>query len=86
MRLTCPHCGERDLREFASRGNSVALSRPSEGASPGEWADYLHIRDNSAGEGRDLFYHTPCGLWIEVTRSTITHAVTATRPVREAKP
>ncbi len=86
MRLTCPHCGERDLREFTSRGNAVVLSRPSADASTSEWADYLHIRDNPAGEARDLFYHTPCGLWIEVARDTNTHAILSTRPVREAKP
>ena len=28
MRLTCPHCGERDLREFTYRGAATWLDRP----------------------------------------------------------
>lgn len=85
MRLTCPHCGERDLREFTYRGHALALSRPSGDACPQEWDDYLHNRDNPAGDTRDLWYHGPCGGWMAVDRNTVTHEIHATTPAREAK-
>ncbi len=73
MRLTCPHCGLRDVREFAYKGDALALSRPSEGADLQEWVDYVHIRDNPAGRTRELWYHTPCGSWLVADRDTTTH-------------
>ena len=33
MRVTCPHCGERDRREFTVQGDDTALRRPA-GAQP----------------------------------------------------
>jgi sarcosine oxidase subunit delta len=85
MRLSCPHCGERDLREFTYRGHALALSRPSEGAVPQEWHDYVHIRDNPAGDTSDLWYHGPCGGWMVVERNTVTHRIRSTASAREAK-
>ena len=74
MRLTCPHCGTRDRREFICQG--AALRRPytAEAFGP-EWDDFLHLRDNPAGATRELWYHDPCGTWIVVHRDTVTHAV-----------
>jgi len=85
VRLNCPHCGERDRREFTYRGDAVGLMRPEGTDWTPEWDDFLHNRDNSAGETRDLWYHDPCGTWVEITRDTLTHAVIASRPVPEAK-
>ena len=84
MRLSCPNCGERDLREFTCRGDAVALSRPSEAADPSEWLSYLHNRDNPAGDTRDLWYHGPCGTWIVAERNAVTHAISATTSAKEA--
>ena len=84
MRLTCPHCGERDLREFTYRDHALALSRPPEAAGPPEWHEYLHIRDNPAGDTRDLWYHGPCGGWMVVERNTVTHQIRSTAPARKA--
>ena len=85
MRLTCPHCGERDLREFVYKGDAVALSRPVEDADPGDWDDYLHNRDNPAGVTRELWYHTPCGCWFVAERDTTTHLTTRTLTLAEAR-
>lgn len=79
MRISCPHCGERDLREFSYRGHALALSRPKEGASAEQWDDYLHNRDNPAGETEDLWQHIPCGTWLIAERDTNTHAIARTR-------
>lgn len=84
MRLTCPLCGDRDRREFTYYGAAVYADRPAENAAPEAWDDYLHLRDNPAGQTRDLWYHElGCSAWIEVTRDTVTHAIAATRLVAE---
>ncbi len=76
MRLPCPICGDRDRREFYYQGDAVMLSRPTRDGAADEWDDYLHNRDNPAGETRDLWHHEAgCGAWIEVTRNTVTHEV-----------
>jgi sarcosine oxidase subunit delta len=84
VRITCPHCGERDLREFTYKGAAIALDRPEPEAGAEAWDAYVHLRDNPAGDTRDLWYHDPCGAWIEVQRDTVTHAIHATRLAREA--
>lgn len=79
MRITCPNCGERDRREFYYQGDAVALSRPAPDAGLEAWDDYLHNRDNPAGDTRDLWFHEAgCGAWVVVTRNTVTHAVLET--------
>ena len=78
MRIACPICGERDRREFAIKGDAVALLRPSPEAPDGAWDEYLNLRDNPAGPLRELWYHAQgCSAWLVVTRDTVTHAVTA---------
>jgi methylglutamate dehydrogenase subunit B len=78
MRITCPHCGERDIREFTYRGAAVALERPAPDAGEAAWDDYLHLRDNPAGPTRDLWYHGGgCGAWLVVSRNTVSHEITA---------
>jgi len=80
MRITCPVCGERDRREFHYKGDAVALNRPDPDAGDAAWDDYIHTRDNPAGETRDLWYHeTGCAAWIVVTRNTVSHEVLDTR-------
>ena len=76
MRIDCPICGSRDRREFTYRGAAVALDRPEPDAGDAEWDAYLHLRDNPAGETRDLWCHSGgCGAWLVVTRDTVNHAV-----------
>ena len=82
MRIECPYCGERDLREFKYRGHALALLRPDKGAGPAQWDDFLHNRDNPAGMTEDLWRHDPCGSWLVAERSTVTHEIRATRAVR----
>ena len=78
MRIPCPICGERDSREFTYKGAAVALDRPEPEAGDEAWDDYLHLRDNPAGETRDLWYHgAGCTGWLVVRRNTLTHEITA---------
>jgi methylglutamate dehydrogenase subunit B len=84
MRITCPICGERDRREFYYQG--AALVRPAAEAGPEAWDDYVHLRDNPAGETRDLWHHEGgCGAWLVVTRNTLSHAVLDVMLATEAK-
>ena len=74
MRIECPVCGARDLREFYYQG--VALPRPDRDAGVAAWDDYVHLRDNPAGQTRDLWHHEAgCGAWLIVTRNTVTHQI-----------
>ena len=76
MRLTCPHCGPRDRREFYYYGAADYLHRPAADAAPSAWDDYLHNRDNPAGVTQDLWYHEHgCTAWLRVTRNTVTHEI-----------
>lgn len=76
MRIPCPVCGSRDLREFYYKGDAVALDRPAQDDGLDDWDAYLHLRDNPAGQTRDLWQHEAgCGAWLVVTRDTVTHAV-----------
>jgi len=64
----------RDLREFSVRG--AALPEPEGAEWSGAWDDYLHNRDNPAGESRELWYHAQgCGAWLVVTRDTVSHEI-----------
>ncbi len=78
MRITCPLCGDRDRREFYYRGAAVDLDRPGPAAGVEAWDDFVHLRENPAGEGRELWYHEAgCGAWLVVTRNMTTHQVLA---------
>ena len=80
MRIPCPHCGPRDLREFTYKG--AALMERPEGDWSDTWDAYLHLRDNPAGRTEDLWYHGPCGTWVVVDRDTVNHAIHGTRAAK----
>jgi sarcosine oxidase subunit delta len=76
MRLPCPICGERDIREFYYQGAAVALDRPDPEATVEAWQDYVYLRDNQPGPLREMWHHdSGCSAWIVVTRNTATHEV-----------
>lgn len=83
MRIPCPNCGERDIREFYYRGSAQDLHRPNLEDSLSNWHEFLHLRDNTAGEIRDLWYHEKgCNSWLVVTRNTVTHEIIKTELVK----
>ena len=85
MRIPCPLCGERDSREFTPRGAADLLDRPPEDAGDAAWHNYLHLRDNPAGDTEELWHHgAGCGAWLVVSRNTMTHTVHGARLAREA--
>ncbi len=77
MRIPCPYCGERDVREFTYLGDAT-LRRPDPAAPDAErlFFDYVYLRDNPAGPHRELWYHGQgCRSWIEVARDTRDHRI-----------
>ncbi len=76
MRINCPLCGERDMREYTYRGAAAALERPALDAPDGAWDDYLHLRDNPAGITQELWQHSGgCRAWLVVRRDTRDHSM-----------
>jgi len=85
MRIGCPNCGPRDLREFSVIGGAELLARPGEGAGAAAWDDYLHNRANACGVSRELWHHGGgCSAWLVVERDTASHEVLGVELAREA--
>jgi len=77
MRICCPYCGDRDVREFNYLGDANA-ARPDPDAPDAmrQFVDYVYFRTNPAGPLREFWYHgSGCQSWLVVTRDTRTHEV-----------
>ena len=84
MRIACPYCGSRDVREFLYHGAADPV-RPDPAADDAlaRFTDYVYLRDNPAGVLRELWFHTAgCHSWLVVTRDTRTHAISEVEPAR----
>ena len=78
MRIPCPFCGPRDSHEFVYHGDA-SVARPLM-PDPAAFHAYVYIRQNPAGPHRELWYHSGgCRAWLEVTRDTRTHEISAVR-------
>jgi heterotetrameric sarcosine oxidase delta subunit len=74
--LSCPHCGPRDVNEFATTGE--VLTRPKQKPTLRELTDYIYFRRNVAGVQREWWYHRQgCGTWFLAERDTRTNEVLA---------
>lgn len=86
MIINHPLLGPRDAAEFVYRGDARLIDRP-DGMADGAAAAfdaYMHLRDNPAGEHRELWYHEQGDRsWLVVTRNTITHEITAVELARD---
>jgi len=79
MRIACPHCGSRDLREFTYYGDA-RVERPDPAAADALdcFTEYVYLRDNPAGPHCELWYHgSGCQAWLVVRRDTRTHDIVA---------
>ena len=85
MRLNCPLCGLRDVREFTYRGSSKLMARPDPADGLAAFHDYVHLRENRAGENEELWHHhMGCSSWLLVVRHVSTHQVIAVNLAHEA--
>lgn len=96
MIIPCPHCGERDLREFQYLGSAKLLDRPKriekdshEAKNQTAFHDYIYIRENKEGRNAELWLHEAgCRSWLHIIRDTKTHEifdVQFARALRKAK-
>ena len=75
--IPCPWCGERHESEFVCTGEARA-PRPQDpnGCDAETWSNYLCLRNNPRGASVETWWHAKgCGLWFELERDTLTHAV-----------
>ncbi|MEX0969855.1 MAG: sarcosine oxidase subunit delta [Paracoccaceae bacterium] len=83
MHLNCPLCGPRDLREFSYLGAARLMARP-DADDQAAMVDYVHYRDNPAGENAELWQHDyGCRAWLHVLRNTVTHEVLSVALARD---
>ncbi|MBT8418068.1 MAG: sarcosine oxidase subunit delta [Silicimonas sp.] len=85
MIIDHPLLGPRDAAEFVYKGDASLIDRPDGmSASDEEMHDYLYLRDNPAGEIRELWYHEQGDRsWLVVTRNTLTHAISKVEMARD---
>ena len=83
--IPCPHCGTRDHSEFRY-GGDASMTRPAHvSADPKIWHDYVFLFDNPKGAHKEYWQHVlGCRQWIVVERDTLTQAISAVRPARDA--
>ena len=85
MRIPCPHCGERDHREFEYLGSAKLLDRP-EGDDAASFHDYVYLRNNPTGENAELWQHVMgCAAWLYVVRNVTTHEIIGVKLAREVR-
>ena len=75
--INCPFCGARNESEFAFGGTATA-PRPADphSLSDSEWVDWLTIPENPMGPVDERWWHARgCGLWLTITRDTVTHDI-----------
>ena len=78
MIIDHPLLGPRDAAEFVYLGDARLIDRPDwQGEDAARhFHDYLHVRDNPAGEHRELWFHEHGDRsWLVVTRNTLTHEI-----------
>ncbi|MHB0773022.1 sarcosine oxidase subunit delta [Bradyrhizobium sp. 1.29L] len=83
MRIPCPHCGPRDVQEFAYLGD--ASRRRPDGLAATETAmfEYVYLRDNRRGFHDEFWYHSAgCHAWLVVRRDTLTHRIETVLPAK----
>lgn len=86
MIINHPLLGPRDAAEFVCLGDASLIHRPagdSENAA-NEFYEYMYLRDNPAGEHRELWFHEQGDRsWLVVTRNTLTHEITNVELARD---
>ena len=86
MIIPHPLLGPRDAAEFIYLGDASLIDRPDpEAENAAElFHDYMYLRDNPAGEHRELWYHEQGDRsWLVVTRNTLTHEITNVELARD---
>lgn len=86
MIINHPLLGPRDSSEFYHLGDATLIERPDRNHENAMKAfyEYLYVRENPAGEYRELWYHEQGDRsWLVVTRDTTTHEITDVKMARD---
>lgn len=86
MIINHPLLGPRDAAEFTYLGDAALINRPDWQADDAadQFHDYLYLRDNPAGEHRELWFHEQGDRsWLVVSRNTLTHEISKVELARE---
>ncbi len=86
MIINHPFLGPRDSAEFVYMGDASLIERPDPEAenSADQFHDYAYLRDNPAGELRELWFHEGGDRsWLVVTRDTRTHEISKVELARD---
>lgn len=86
MIIEHPLLGPRDIAEFTYLGDASLIDRPDwqSNDAVGLFHDYVYIRDNPAGEHRELWFHEQGDRsWLVVTRNTCTHEIVRVELARD---
>ena len=78
MIINHPLLGPRDAAEFTYLGDASLINRPDGMADSAlsAFINYGYLRDNNAGEHRELWFHEQGDRsWLVVTRNTVTHEI-----------
>jgi methylglutamate dehydrogenase subunit B len=76
LRIHCPHCGERDYKEFRYGGDATKLRPSVADTDMRTWHDYVFLFDNPKGAHREYWQHVlGCRQWLVLERDTATNAV-----------
>ena len=78
MIINHPLLGPRDAAEFTYLGDASLIDRPDGMTDDALQAfiDYAYLRDNVAGNHRELWFHEQGDRsWLVVTRHTVTHGI-----------
>ena len=86
MIINHPLLGPKDAQEFTYLGDAALINRPdwqAEDAAEQFYA-YQYLRDNPAGEHRELWFHEGGDRsWLVVTRNTVTHEISNVELARD---
>lgn len=85
MIINHPLLGPRDAAEFVHLGDASLIDRPDWQAedAAAQFLDHAYMRDNPAGELRELWYHEQGDRsWLVVTRNTLTHEISSVELAR----
>ena len=86
MIINHPLLGPRDAQEFTYLGDASLIDRPDWQAEDAAAAfhDYTYLRDNPAGEHKELWFHEQGDRsWLVVTRNTVTHEISNVELARD---
>ena len=86
MIINHPLLGPRDAQEFTYLGDAALINRPDWQAKDAaeQFYAYQYLRDNPAGEHRELWFHEGGDRsWLVVTRNTVTHEISNVELARD---